>query len=811
MQEQELPIRLATITFDPLAKVPVLPEAERIPETERTHTIVQFTKSLTREERARIQRQYQLKLMDYIPEFAYLELVSGEVLAKLSGDPLFRAAVPYRRDFKIAPGIGERIFRTPERLKIKGLWLSAQLFPDADTRRIVETFKELGATDIKLFDDRQIGGFGVVYFVVPASRFLPKFAALPEVRWIEEVGEIIEDNSNTAGTMQSGTPGTVPVWNKGLHGEGQIIGIIDSKIDIDHCFFRDNIDNTIRPAHRKVVGFRNTSLPPFKEHGTFAAGIVAGDDMDQTGVRLNRGNAWAARLTFGNRDDVLGTASTVMAYLNAAAADGAFIHSNSWHVNTANAAALAKYNETAAAVDAFTWHNEDHLVLGSAGNVGNEQGPPGTAKNAICVGAALADPNEMFFGNGISGPTDDGRRKPDLFAPGGPVTSSWYHTTCGTTEKTTCATSWATPAASAAAALIRQYYTEGFYPTGTRQPHDSFLPTGALLKATLLNSTIDMTGIPGYPGNQEGWGLIRLDNVLFFPGSPLNLRVWDMRNFAGLCTGESREHHIEVATNSQRLKVTLVWTDPPGSSGSGSPVINNLDLEVVSPDGSQTFFGNDFAAGFSTSGGAADALNNVEQVQVNLPAIGDWTILVRGTAVNAGNSGQGYALVVTADLPEPPVSTGAPDTLVVRVQFPDVAFEPPLPNLQNLMIDVANQIFRASNGKITIAPVFRGVLVLDRNKDYYYQRDRNLLIELSEEVMAKLVGAEPMILNGIERMIVVTNDMNLSGDFANTGPWSCKLPAESTRSFSVSIQTCADLKSSLIKDEVLKDVGLFSL
>jgi hypothetical protein len=30
-----------------------------------------------------------------------------------------------------------------------------------------------------------------------------------------------------------------------------------------------------------------------------------------------------------------------------------------------------------------------------AGNNGEEQGPPGTAKNAICVGATQADPNEM--------------------------------------------------------------------------------------------------------------------------------------------------------------------------------------------------------------------------------------------------------------------------------------------------------------------------------------------------------------------------------------------------------------------------------
>ena len=39
------------------------------------------------------------------------------------------------------------------------------------------------------------------------------------------------------------------------------------------------------------------------------------------------------------------------------------------------------------------------------------------------------------------------------------------------------------------------------------------------MKATLLNGTVDMTGIAGYPGNTEGWGRgLLLDNALVFQG-----------------------------------------------------------------------------------------------------------------------------------------------------------------------------------------------------------------------------------------------------------------------------------------------------
>jgi hypothetical protein len=51
----------------------------------------------------------------------------------------------------------------------------------------------------------------------------------------------------------------------------------------------------------------------------------------------------------------------------------------------------------------------------------------------------------------------------------------------------------ATPATSGSLTLIRQYYTEGWYPTGTKTGVDAFAPTGALLKATIVNSAVKMS------------------------------------------------------------------------------------------------------------------------------------------------------------------------------------------------------------------------------------------------------------------------------------------------------------------------------
>jgi subtilase family protein len=788
-------IRLAAATFDPLTEPAPLRQSvgqERprplVPGTDRT--IVQFHATLTRADQLRLKSEHNLKLSDYVPEAAYLELLSAPAVEKLRRDPLVRALVRYEPAFKIVPGIGSRQFRTEERRAVQGIWIICVLFPEADPRRVAEALAGLGARNIVVTDDRRRGGLPKITLIVDSTDLLPAIAAIADVRHIEEVPEQKDDNVNTAGTNQSGAPGTRSIWNQGLHGEGQVIGMIDSSpLDINHCFFSDPVNNAPGLAHRKVLQIRNGAGLASTFHATFVAGCAAGDDFNTPGTHAQRGGAWAARLVSGVRADV--NSGSMLDELSAAADMDARIHTNSWHDETDDPGKPAKYNQHAADVDTFTWNNEDNLVLGSAGNTNEEQGPPGTAKNAICVCAAQADPNEMSFGDGNPGPTEDGRRKPDLTGVGCGIMSSDVGTPCGVTAGA-CATSFATPHIAATAALARQYYTEGFYPTGTQQPHHAFTPSGALLKATLINGTIDMTNVAGYPSDTEGWGLIRLENVLCFAGAPRRLRVWDTRHADGLGTGDVREHHLDVNSAAQPLRITLVWTDAPGSAGSATPVVNNLDLEVVAPGGTQTFLGNDFAGGVSTTGGAADTLNNVEMVVVNAPAAGDWTIRVRGTAVSVGNPGQGYAIVASGDLAAPPISTGVQDTLVVRVRFNDIPFEPSLPNLQALMGDVADYIKAVSYSQATVVPAYRGVIDLDHNKDYYYDPQRHLLIEMTEEIVAKLVAAEPNVFDNVERLILVTNDVNFTGDWATTGPWPYEMPAGFTRPISVSIQSHAN-------------------
>jgi hypothetical protein len=650
----EYEIGIGAYRFDPAAGEPELPEALQLsvgaePASDRLGSfLVQFTRPLTTEARARLQNQYGLGLRHYIPNLAYLEQLSPDAVGALESDDLVRAVVPYQPAFKLAPLIGRVPARTDERRMATDTPLDATLFDNADPRRVTTQLTEAGASGISILDDRALGGRLRVRFRLTDLSSLEQIASIEDLQWVEEVAESVDDNVEAAGTIQSGSAVKHSIWDKGLHGEGQVIGVLDNgPLDIGHCFFEDPASNNPGPGHRKVRALRNASGSAPGPHATFVSGCAAGDDFNNPGASAHRGGAWASQLVSGNRVGM----GTLFAELAAAAGAGASIHSNSWHDNTAGVGQPALYNQNAADVDAFTWNNEDHLVLGSAGNTGEQQGPPGTAKNAICVSAARADPDEMDLGDGNPGPTADGRRKPDLVTVGCGIESATVNTPCGT-DLRACATSWATPHAAAAAALVRQYFRDGWYPDGEPAEGSAWTPSGALLKAVLINSTLNMTGVPGYPSNDEGWGIVRLDDVLTFPGSARALTVWERRNANGLSTGDARVHHVDVVNGVEPLKVTLVWTEPPGTAGAASPIVNNLDLQVTSPDGSQTFLGNNFAGGSSTVGGAPDRLNNVEVVVVTSPTIGRWTIRVVAVSVNVGNPAQGYAVVATTGRPD---------------------------------------------------------------------------------------------------------------------------------------------------------------
>eukprot|EP01104_Vermistella_antarctica_P000607 TRINITY_DN1075_c0_g1_i1.p1 TRINITY_DN1075_c0_g1~~TRINITY_DN1075_c0_g1_i1.p1 ORF type:complete len:1052 (+),score=280.21 TRINITY_DN1075_c0_g1_i1:158-3313(+) len=272
------------------------------------------------------------------------------------------------------------------------------------------------------------------------------------------------------------------------------------------------------------------------------------------------------------------------------------------------------------------------------------------------------------------GPANSGsqRMKPDVVAPGEMIASAHGD---GDLTSFNCAaeppalnnpasimsirgTSMATPVVAGAVALVRQYLVEGYYPTGEKSDDDAMeKPSGALLKAMMIASTVDLAGVyddlsngddsyedvPESPSFQQGFGRVQLDRVLYFDGSSsdFSLFVDDAKTVA---TGDRQSFAFDV-DNSRGSVFTavLVWTDPPGNPGATNVLVNDLNLVVEDPSGN-VYNGNN--AGLYKDDNFVDTENPVERVRVNDAESGTWKVHVEGANVPVGES-QSFAIVAT--------------------------------------------------------------------------------------------------------------------------------------------------------------------
>ncbi|HLF06948.1 MAG TPA: Ig-like domain-containing protein, partial [Thermoplasmata archaeon] len=140
------------------------------------------------------------------------------------------------------------------------------------------------------------------------------------------------------------------------------------------------------------------------------------------------------------------------------------------------------------------------------------------------------------------------------------------------------------------------------------------------------------------PDNSQGWGKVRLDDVLYFSGDTRKLWFDDAAFAGGLQTGDRVAYTVNTSAG-EPLKITLVWNDFPGHG-----LINDIDLVVTDPNGTK-YLGSVFANGVSTTGGTADNKNANEQVLFASAAAGSWVVEVVGKNVPRGP--QPYSLAAT--------------------------------------------------------------------------------------------------------------------------------------------------------------------
>ena len=640
------------------------------------------------------------ELVGPMPPFGYLVHADAATAARLEDLPEIVAIAPYRAEWKI----GGRVPADGASVRVEVVGFVGKSL-DAVERAV-------RAGSGAILGRHTLRGREVLRAELDRAA-LDRVAELPQVEWVDAIPDGGFFNNEMRVVMQTERKYLGanqhfynPVYGVGVYGESEIIAISDSGILASHELFQAPgkiFANYVPNNSCGTLGDPAFGVPPWG-HGTALAATAVGDSLGPTSGGYGTANgqdglAFRGRFIMQDFEDDVGNfdcqpADVVTDLFLRAYGEGARVHNNSWGHNIVYPPSGGLGPDTGS-YSSLTWAIDDYLkedavrdsvLVFAAGNTGGEWVWNGSwyvryirrslsdeahAKNALTVGGSRnGDGREVMYLFSSHGPTNDcgnppcptvpGRIKPDVLAPAIPVHSA-NSTGVADTIENFSGTSFAAPAASAAAALVRDYFNQGLYPTQANDPVLEDDPSSALVKAMLVNATVFLSdssayagnaleGLPAnaYPNYTQGYGRPALDNVLE-PAGYTQLKVYENAT-TELATLEQWSVSPKLKdvwqADCNTLRVTLAWTDEPMTLGSGQALVNDLDLEVVW-NGS-TYHGNEGLVG--TGSTVWDRLNNVEDVRVNIGKSGKKHVKPQITVYGANvqtSERQPFAVVVT--------------------------------------------------------------------------------------------------------------------------------------------------------------------
>jgi 5'(3')-deoxyribonucleotidase len=617
----KLIIDLKAARFDPLLEAPDIPIALTYSD-ENNYYLVQC--------RGVIQPGWVEEIQDigavilgYVPEYTYILYMGHDAKKSIEKLPFIRWVGAYHPAYKIE----ESLLSKQGTVKLNVMVFDSN--DDLENFKLVEE-KIIGFGGKIIREEMDVN---TIVAEIDAVK-IGDIAFIPEVEWIDEYfePEALMDN------IRVFTGADNPLHEHGFNGTGIVGEVKDNGIDQDHVEFEGNLIGTDGNIDES-------------SHGSSTFGIVFAKGVNERAEGMLPG----AKGVFASWG--VGRKQSIANLVNNW--DGVF-QSNSWSSGSMDGSYGSNSRQNDDAIFEY-----DVSMLYATGNGGADESisQEAASKNVISVGATNHYNNQdrtddRHNGNqGNKGPTADGRFKPDVVGPYDSIytTSSSNRYTSGFGG-----TSGATPVVAGGVGLIYEMYRENHFknnPSGK-------LPHAASVKALLIADAYqyEFTQADRYA---QGWGLVDVGNVFDIGKNHL---IDDDNN--ALRTGDSQTYTI-APTTATPLKITLVWTDVPGTTSTSKHLINDLNLKVTDPDG-KIYYGNNGleTAKWSASGGGFDDLNNVENVFIENPASGEWIIDVIGENIPMDGypitreADQSYALVASG------VTRNEHDLKVQSIEFP---------------------------------------------------------------------------------------------------------------------------------------------
>jgi hypothetical protein len=382
-----------------------------------------------------------------------------------------------------------------------------------------------------------------------------------------------------------------------INGDSILASIKEQQFDTADIDYKNRIVNTGQAA------------PGVTTHASIMATILAGGANTSP---FSLGAAPAAYLTSATFNSLIPQPDSIYRRYNIS------IQNHSYGTAIENF-----YGNEAAAYDASVVNNRTLLHVFSAGNSGSSNATSGiytaspgfanltgnfkSAKNILVVGALDSFANVAALSS--RGPANDGRIKPELVAFGEDGSSGAAAMTSGT------------------AALLQQYYKR----------RSGKIPSSALMRSIIVNSADDIGNphvdfISGFGSLNAFQAIKTMEENRFIEDSAGN--------------GQTKTFSLTVPAGIKQVKLTLAWTDPAAAANSSKALINDLDLQVKEVSSGIVYLPwtldprPAYLSQFALR--KQDTLNNIEQVTIDDPVQGIYSIEVKGARITT--SAQNFAL-----------------------------------------------------------------------------------------------------------------------------------------------------------------------
>ncbi len=568
----------------------------------KVYALVHFTRLPQAEQHLQLEKS-GVTLVSYLPKNTYLAIMpavgfNASGLAAINIDGIYPMAQTMKLSSEVSLGnFPEHAIRGNNRYAFDvKFWQPA----------LAQSYKGVFQRN-----DRQVErdfGFGGLFRIVTTLEDAQNIASYPFIDVVEFASAPDEfNNLSGKNNQRANVLGSNLIGNRNLQGTGVAVGIGDGGFVQPHLDFQGRLIQT-----------DSAIIASFGDHGDHVAGTVGGAGI------INPENAGMAPECLL----ITAQASNIVSITPQMYAQYGMVITNNSYGNQFNCATVGVYNSLSNSVDQQILDYPDVMHVFAAANSGGQTCTPlpagyRTVAPGLNIGkniTTLANVSDVdvISSSSSRGPTLDGRVKPEISATGGNVVSTIPTNTYGSKS----GTSMASPGYSGTLAQLTQRF---------RQLNNNANPNQALLKAITCNTADDV-------GNANvdflyGFGRVNGRRAVEAIEGGRYLQ-------STLSQGVTNTHALTIPAGVERVKVLLYWSDRPGNPAANKSLVNDLDLQLVSPSNAITLpwvLNPATDSWLQAATRKVDTLNNIEQVTLDVPAAGNYTIRVIGSEIPLGS------------------------------------------------------------------------------------------------------------------------------------------------------------------------------